>query len=235
MRLIGGTWAARLPCSECALDLSQCPVRLTRSRASGPELRKAASEFEQLFGPDYVNLGTINKELSQNLYSLGQVDEAQTALRSAIQIYDKHAEQRATGLPAARISLSVLLQAVGERQGAAEQLDLAMQDRLQSSEKGMPTVEQIRGMRAVLLVSQGSLQQGINELIELQAGTPQNLHLAHLAFCDALARAYVEVGNLEAASGRDCPWQANSRRTWSDRLQDVCFGRCVSASRSSER
>ena len=164
-----------------------------------PELRKSAFQFEQLFGADYIELAWINTMLSESLRLLGRLDEAQRALRHAIEIFEKHPEKRATGLAQARSSLSRILQAAGDRRGALEQVDLAIQDRMQSSEKVMPTVDQLRSLRGVLLVEQGSLQKGIAELLEIQSATPEELHHAHLFFFEVLARAHVALGNLDAA------------------------------------
>ena len=164
-----------------------------------PELRRAAFEFEQLFGADYIDVAWINTMLAEGLRQLGRLDEARVALQHAIEIFEKHPEKRATGLAQARSSLSKLLQAMGDWRGSREQVDLAILDRLQSSEKAMPTIDQLRSLRSMLLVEQGSLQEGITEFLELQRAAPKEQHHAHLLFCEVLARAYVALGNLSAA------------------------------------
>ena len=88
---------------------------------------------------------------------------------------------------------------MGDWRGSREQVDLAILDRLQSSEKAMPTIDQLRSLRSMLLVEQGSLQEGITEFLELQRAAPKEQHHAHLLFCEVLARAYVALGNLSAA------------------------------------
>ncbi|HKO67570.1 MAG TPA: serine/threonine-protein kinase [Burkholderiaceae bacterium] len=163
------------------------------------ELRRSAAEFEQLFGPDYIDLAWINTMLSESLRNLGKLDEAREALQRAILIFEKHPEKRATGLAQARSSLGKLLQAIGDWRGAREQVDLAIYERLQSSEKVMPTVDQLLSLRGMLLVDQGSLQEGTKQLLEIQSRTPRELHHAHLFFCQVLARAYVALGNSKAA------------------------------------
>ena len=122
-----------------------------------PELRRAAFEFEQLFGADYIDLAWINTMLAEGLRQLGRLDEARAALQHAIEIFEKHPEKRATGLAQARSALSKLLQVMGDWRGSREQVDLAIRDRLQSSEKAMPTIDQLRSLRSMLLVEQGSL------------------------------------------------------------------------------
>jgi tetratricopeptide (TPR) repeat protein len=164
-----------------------------------PELRKAAFEFEQLFGADYIDVAWINTMLAEGLRQLGRLDEARAALQHAIEIFEKHPEKRATGLAQARSSLSRLLQAMGDWRGSREQVDLAILDRLQSSEKAMPTIDQLHSLRSMLLVEQGSLQEGITQFLELQRAAPKEQHHAHLLFCEILARAYVALGNLSAA------------------------------------
>ena len=130
------------------------------------EWRRTAVEFEQLFGADYIDLAWINTKLSESLRNLGRLDEAREALQHAIEIFEKHPDKRATGVAQARSSLSKLLQAMGDWRGAREQVDRAIHARQQSIEKVMPTVDQLRSFRGMLLVEQGSLQDGIGRAAE---------------------------------------------------------------------
>ncbi len=178
---------------------AQALIAANNTEQAVVELRRSAVEFEQLFGADYIDLAWINTMLSESLRNLGRLDEAREALQHAIEIFEKHPEKRATGLAQARSSLSKLLQAIGDWRGSREQVELAIYERLQSSEKVMPTVDQLRSLRGMLLVEQGSLQEGIGQLLEIQSTTPRELHHAHLFFCQILARAYIALGNTKAA------------------------------------
>ena len=178
---------------------AQALIAANNTEQAVVELRRSAVEFEQLFGADYIDLAWINTMLSESLRNLGRLDEAREALQHAIEIFEKHPEKRATGLAQARSSLSKLLQAIGDWKGSREQVDLAIHERLQSSEKVMPTVDQLRSLRGMLLVEQGSLQEGVRQLLDIQSTTPRELHHAHLFFCQVLARAYIALGNTKAA------------------------------------
>ena len=161
------------------------------------EFRKTAEELEALFGPDYGHLATLNDELAGVLRTLKRLDEARAALQRALSILEKN--PRPTIKANTLIRLSSLLQATGDASGAREQLDLALQERLRSSEAGSPSVEEVRGFRAMLLVTQGDIAEGITELLHLQKVTPEASHLAHLAYCDTLARAYLSLNKPSSA------------------------------------
>ncbi|MGE5336751.1 MAG: protein kinase domain-containing protein [Gemmatimonadota bacterium] len=162
-------------------------------------LLRAISEYDRLLGPDNSETARALLERAECLRAAGRYEDGLADIRRAVAIFEKYPELRSISLAGARVTLAYFLLGYGDRRGARLQIDTALADRELSSEATTPTPDQIRVMRAGILLAEGSFETGRADLLAVLDRLPQDAHLSRLFLLEGLTKCALGTGDLAAA------------------------------------